>query len=155
MKKYYHKEMGKYVTIPGAILHTAKKKICGFKQMLTNIILAIFAVPGVILNAAKKMIRKYKLRLTIVAFVFIAASIAGSLVSTPASTPEKPEQFAVIEVRLQPGDTIWDLVLEYTPDYNANNMIIEAGRLNPDKNLSEVEAYEVISLYCQPELMPE
>ena len=91
-------------------------------------------------------------RLFLVSAVSSMALITGSFVlSNIAKANNNFDHLNTVEVRIQPGQTAWDIIKALTPEENTDRILFEMGALNPDINLSDVKAYsDVVTFYVSP-----
>ena len=80
------------------------------------------------------------------------ALIVGSFVlSNIVEANNNFDHLNTVEVRIQPGQTAWEIIEVLTPEENTDRMLYEMGALNPDINLSDVKAYsDVVTFYVSP-----
>ena len=80
------------------------------------------------------------------------ALIMGSFVLTNiVKANNNFDHLNTVEIRLQPGQAVWNVIEKLTPEENTDRMLYEMGSLNPDINLSEVKAHsDIIVFYVSP-----
>lgn len=56
-----------------------------------------------------------------------------------------------VDVRIQPEQTVWDLVAELTPNHPTRDVVVAMNALNHGKDFDQVKAYsDVITFYIDP-----
>ena len=104
-------------------------------------------------NALKnrKAAQKRARLLFVSAISTMALIIGGFVLANTVKANNNFDHLNTVEVRIQPGQTVWTIIEALTPEENTDRMVYEMQDLNPDINLSEIKAYsDVVTFYVSP-----